>query len=62
MMLENMLKVKSVMQDHVMREIKPQSEALGALQALPKTGGLSQEKLTQSSGKPGSPDSGNGSC
>lgn len=62
MMPENMLKAESVMQDHVMREIKPQSEALGALQALSKTGGLSQEKVTQSSGKPGSPGSGDGSC
>ena len=61
-MLENVLKVESAMQDHVMKEIKPRSEALGALQPLSRTGGLSQEKVAQSSSKPGSPGSGDGSC
>lgn len=45
------------MPDHVVREIRPRREALGALQS----GSLSPEKVAQSSGKPETPGSGNGS-
>lgn len=47
MVLENVLRVGNVMQDCVMRVIKTQSEALGALQALFRTGGLNQEVTQQ---------------
>lgn len=52
-----------MMPDHVVREIKPQSKALAALQALSRPEGLSQEEVTAalSSSKPGSPGSGSGS-
>lgn len=51
-MPERLLKVGSVMQDPVVREIKTQSKALGFLRALPKTG--CREEATRSSSKPAS--------